>query len=54
MKRFPKLTLCDAQRGNIEVQHSGVVEITLEDSKGNQVKILEVFLIANVINPFWL
>ena len=43
-----KWTLRDAQGGNITVQH----EIMLQDSRGNQVKIEEVFLIANVIKPF--
>ena len=46
-----KWTLRDAQGGNVAVQDTRVIEIMLQDSRGNQVKIEEVFLIANVINP---
>ena len=46
-----KWTLRDAQGGNISVQDSRTIEVMLEDVLGNQVKIEEVFLIANVINP---
>ena len=42
-------TLRDAQGGNITVQDSRVIEVMLQDNAGNQVKIEEVFLIANVI-----
>ena len=44
-------TLRDAQRGNVTVQDSRVIEAMLQDGEGHQVK-MKVFLIANVINPF--
>ena len=46
-----KQTLRDATGGNITVQDSRVIEVILQDSRGNQVKIGEVFLMATVINP---